>query len=597
MLYYHEHWYVFDMRTLVRLFGFAKKHWKWLLAAFLCLVATNAFSMAVPLVLRTAVDDIIAGADTRGLTIWAIAIIAASVLRGVFAYGQNVLAEIASQKTAYDIRNALYDRLQRQSFTFHDDAQTGQLMSRATADVEAVRQFFSMGIIGILRFFIISIGISVILVFMSWQLALISFVFMLVIGSRAIYMSRRMAPVWLKVQQLIGNLGNKLEENLTGVVVVKAFSRQREESQEFSNRAKQLYDKEINVARHFSFNMPLMVLLMTLPIGLTLWYGGRQVIGGSFTPGELTAFIFYLTMMALPVRRLGFMVNQFSRSASAGQRILEILDAQSSIKEKPNAIELEEVKGRVCFEKVYFKYASVSPVLENASFVAEPGEVVALVGASGSGKSTIANIIPRFYDVSSGRVTVDGIDIRDVTLTSLRKNIGMAQQDTFLFSATIKDNIAYSAVDSDMDQIVAAAKAACIHDYIQSLPKGYDTWVGERGVTLSGGEKQRLSIARTLLKPTPILILDDSTSSVDADTEYLIRQALRHLMKGRTTFVITHRLPIIKSADCILVLAGGQIVEQGKHSDLMSKNGVYHQLYEMQLSTTPESGESSTTED
>ena len=298
----------------------------------------------------------------------------------------------------------------------------------------------------------------------------------------------------------------------------------------------------------------------------------------------------------MPVRRLGFMANLFSRTISAGQRILEILDTQSLIQEKPGAIELGTLNGQVCFEDVSFSYDSMAPALKNISFSVQPGELVALVGSSGSGKSTIAHLIPRFYDVSSGRITVDGIDIRNVTISSLRKNVVTAQQDVFLFSATIRDNIAYGAVNASLEQIVAVAKAAYLDDFIQGLPAGYDTWVGERGTTLSGGEKQRLAIARTLLINPSILILDDSTSNVDAETEYLIRQALDRLIRRRTTFIITHRLPIIKNADLILMLREGRIVERGKHSDLMAGNGFYRQVYQAQLAATQHCGQGLTEE-
>jgi len=336
-----------------------------------------------------------------------------------------------------------------------------------------------------------------------------------------------------------------------------------------------------------------MVLLITLPTVLILWYGGRHVIAGSLTIGNLSQFIMYLGILAMPIRRLGMIVNIFSRTASAGQRILEILDTRSPVQEKPNAIELDSVKGAVSFEDVSFSYNSRTPALKNINFSVQPGELVALLGGSGSGKSTIAHLLCRFYDVSSGRITIDGIDIRDVTLASLRKNVVAAQQDIFLFSSTIRDNIAYGAVNADIEQIVAVAKAAHLHDFIQNLPDGYDTWVGERGVTLSGGEKQRLAIARTLLINPRVLILDDSTSSVDAETEHLIRQALDKLIEGRTTFIITHRLPIIKNADLILMLKDGKIVERGKHSDLMARNGLYQQIYQSQLSAPQGSGENS----
>jgi len=562
---------------------FAQKQWGWLTLAFICLLASTTSSLVIPKMLGKGIDTVLSSGERGMLLLAAVAVIGASALRGISAYGNSYLSELVSQKTAYDIRNALYDRLQRLSFAYHDKTQTGQLMSRATADVEAIRRFFGRGLLGLIQMIVLFAGTATILVSMSWKLALFSLAFLPPIAVRTVIVSRRLRPIWLKIQQLLGVLGTALEENLTGVRVVKAFSRQKEESQKFASQAKQLYDEEINAARQMAFNNPLMVFLISLPTALILWYGGRQVIAGSLTMGGLTQFILYLGMMAMPIRRLGFTINLFSRTASAGQRILEILDTESPVQEKSNAIELIGVKGEVSFENVSFRYNSVAPVLNNISFSVQPGQLVALLGGSGSGKSTIASLIPRFYDVSSGRITIDGVDIRDVTLASLRKNVGIVQQDIFLFSATIRDNIAYGAVDADVEQIVAVAKTAQLHDFVQSLPEGYDTWVGERGVTLSGGEKQRLSIARTLLMNPGILILDDSTSSVDAETEYSIRQALDRLIKGRTTFIITHRLSIIQNADLILLLKEGQIVEQGKHSVLMAGNSLYRQIYELQL--------------
>ena len=562
---------------------FAQKQWGWLTLSFICLSASTTFSLVIPKMLGKGIDTVLSSGERGMLLLSAVAVIGASALRGISAYGNSYLSELVSQKTAYDIRNALYDRLQRLSFAYHDKTQTGQLMSRATADVEAIRRFFGRGLLGLIQMIVLFAGTATILVSMSWKLALFSLAFLPPIAVRIVIVSRRLRPIWLKIQQLLGVLGTALEENLTGVRVVKAFSRQKEESQKFASQAKQLYDEEINAARQMAFNNPLMVFLISLPTALILWYGGRQVIAGSLTMGGLTQFILYLGMMAMPIRRLGFTINLFSRTASAGQRILEILDTESPVQEKSNAIELIGVKGEVSFEKVSFRYNSVAPVLNNISFSVQPGQLVALLGGSGSGKSTIASLIPRFYDVSSGRITIDGVDIRDVTLASLRKNVGIVQQDIFLFSATIRDNIAYGAVDADVEQIVAVAKTAQLHDFVQSLPEGYDTWVGERGITLSGGEKQRLSIARTLLMNPGILILDDSTSSVDAETEYDICRALDRLIKGRTTFIITHRLSIIQNADLILLLKEGQIVEQGKHSVLMAGNSLYRQIYELQL--------------
>jgi ATP-binding cassette subfamily B protein len=572
------------MITLVRLTGFAKKYWIWLLTAFICLIATTALALAMPWFLQLAIDTAIDQGDRPFLIQMALAVVGASIFRGIFAYGQTYLSEVASQKTAYDIRNSLYDRLQRLCFSYHDANQTGQLMSRATADVEAVRMFISMGIVWLLQYIVMSAGIVAILVIINWKLAMISLAALPIIATAAIILNKRMRPIWTGIQQMIAKLGIILEENLTGVVIVKAFSRQKDESRKFAGQANALYDKQRTRARILAVYMPLMVMLMTIPTALILWYGGRQIIGNTLTPGQLTQFIFYLAILIMPTRRLGMVTNVFSRAASAGQRIMEILDAQSSIQEKQDALDIADTIGSVAFNNVTFKYNAISPALKKASFEVRPGQTVALIGASGSGKSTIANLIPRFYDVSSGNITIDEVDIRDITLTSLRRNVGIAQQDIFLFSATIRDNIAYGSIDATEEQMINASKAAHLHEFIESLPQGYNTWVGERGVNLSGGEKQRLSIARTLLMNTPILILDDSTSSVDIKTEHIILEALNRLIKGRTTFIITHRLPIIKNADLILVLEDGHIVEQGKHDELMNNDGLYKRIYQSQLS-------------
>ncbi len=574
------------MRIVLRLMGFVKKYWRRLLLSFICLIVTTVASLIIPKVLGWGIDTVLSSGQRSSLIIAAVIIIGASALRGLTAYGNRYLTEVVSQQASYDIRDALYDHLQRLSFAYYDKAQTGQLMSRATVDIEAVRMFLGQGLLTILQTALMVAGIAYLLIAMDWRLALLTLAFMPAITWRAIFVSGRLRPVWLKVQQLIAALGTTLQESLFGIRVVKAFSHQQEESQKFSTDAKKLYDAQIGAVRLQAFNMPLMTFLLSLPTALVLWYGGHQVIAGSLTMGGVTQFILYLGMLAMPIRRLGMVANMYSRTVSAGQRILEILDTESLVKEKPNAIKLDKLKGRVSFDNVSFSYNSLGPALNNISFSVQPGQLVALVGGSGSGKSTLINLISRFYDVSSGRITVDSIDIRDVTLASLRKNVGIAQQDVFLFSATIRDNIAYGVPDANMEQIVAVAKAAQIHDFIQSLPDGYNTWVGERGVTLSGGEKQRVAIARTLLMNPSILILDDSTSSVDAETERLIRLALDKLIKGRTTFIITHRLPIIKNADFILVFKDGQIVEQGRHSELMANNGLYRQTYLAQLAAT-----------
>ena len=579
------------MRILLRLMTFVQKYRRLLLLAFICMMASTAFLLIMPQLISQAVDTVLGDGERSDLIWLAIAVVGAGALRGISAFGNSYLTEVVSQKTAYDIRNSLYDKLQRLSFAFHDQAQTGELMSRATADVEAIRMFFGRGLLRLLQIIILFVAISFLLVRLNWPLALLTMAFLAAVGWRAVIVSRLLRPIWLKIQQLMARLGTILEENLTGVRTVRSFAHEQEESHKFSTQAALLYEEHMTATRQRAFNISLMVFLVTIPVALILWYGGRQVIAGTLTVPGLTLFIFYVIILGMPVRHLGFITNIFSRTVSGGQRILEILDTESVVKEKPGAIELDDVKAAVRFENVSFSYESAAPILKNINFSVQPGQLVALVGALGSGKSTIAHLIPRFYDVSSGSIAIDGIEIRDVTLDSLRRNVGIVQQDTFLFSATIRDNIAYGAANADMEHVVAAAKAAQLHDFIQSLPDAYETWVGERGVTLSGGQRQRLAIARTLLINPSILIMDDSTSSVDAGTEHLIRRALDELIKGRTTFIITHRLPIIRNADLILVLEDGQVVERGRHSELMARNGLYQQIYESQLSVTEGSGE------
>ena len=585
------------MRIVIRLLGFLNKYRKRVTLAYVCLFLSVGFSLGMPELVKQAIDrgvgyDPLTGTTSgaTSLLIWlGIAILVVAALRGVFAYGQTYLGEYISQRVAYDIRNLFYDRVQRLSFAFHDTAQTGQLMSRATQDVEAVRFFISMGGLRILYVFVTFFGICALLFVMNWRLALISIASMPLIGYLAVVVGTSLRPIWTSIQEGIALLGTILQENLSGVKVVRAFTQEKYESQKFEQQATVLYDDNIRASKIRAFNMPLMSFILVAVSGVIVWFGGKEILAGRLTGGELIQFYLYLAMMAMPIRMMGMMVNMVSRGVSAGTRIFEVLDAESAVQEKPGAIELDGVQGLVRFEGVSFSYDStdhyeiMGPVLNNINLEARPGEMVALLGMTGSGKTTLINLIPRFYDVTSGSITIDSTDIRDVTLNSLRRNIGIVQQDVFLFTATIADNIAYGAVDASMDNIIAASKAAQLHDFIDSLPDGYDTWVGERGLTLSGGQRQRLAIARTLLIDPRILIFDDSTSSVDTETEFLIQKALRELMKGRTTFVIAQRLQTVRDADQILVLDKGTIAERGNHAELLEHGDIYRHIYEIQL--------------
>jgi ATP-binding cassette subfamily B protein len=571
------------MKILLRLLAFVRGYWYMLVLAFICLVIGTAFGIAIPRMLGDGIDTVLDNGSRSFVWIAAGVIVAVSILRGLAGYGQRYFNEVVAQKTTYIMRNALYERIQRLSFAFHDRSQTGQLMSRATVDIESIRMFFAMGLLGMAQVILMVGAVAVILVTMDWQLALFTLVFVIPVAWLAINFGRSIRPIWLKVQAVMGFMGTTLEESLAGISVVKAFSHEKEDSRKFAVQATSLSDEQIHAARLMAINAPTMALLFTVPVAIILWYGGHQVVDGVMTIGQITQFILYIGMLVMPIRRLGMMVNLYSRTISSGQRILEILDTKSEVTEKPNAIELGRVKGQVTFQNVSFSYYNGEPALKDVTFEVQPGQLVALLGRSGSGKSTVANLLGRFYDVSEGKIMVDGIDVRDVTLTSLRKNVVAAQQDVFLFSATIRENIAYGAVNASKEQIIEVAKAANLHNFIQALPEGYDTWVGERGDTLSGGEKQRLSIARTLLVNPSILILDDSTASVDSETEKLIRQALDKLIEGRTTFIITHRLPIIQNADLILMLQDGALVEKGTHNELIARDGVYKEIYESQL--------------
>ncbi|MEX0800791.1 MAG: ABC transporter ATP-binding protein [Dehalococcoidia bacterium] len=577
----------------IRLLTFLRPYKMRVAAAIVGVIGASGFVLIIPQLISWAINfgvgvevvdgEVVTDGNTRTLVIAALAVVGAALARGAFTYFQTYQGEWISQRVAYDLRNSIYDRLQRLSYAYHDRQQTGQLMSRATQDVEAIRWFIHMGVLRLGYIVLLLTAVLVLMAFSDWKLTLAVWAFVPLIAWRSTVMALSLRPMWMKVQEGLGRLTTVLQEALTGVRVVKAFAREKYEGEKFRREAEALFEYSYESSRIQAINSPLMSGLWLGAFAATLWFGGRQVVNGNLSIGELTAFLLYLSILNMPVRMLGWIVMITSRAQSAGQRIFEILDAESAVKEKAGAVELRDVRGEVRFEGVSFGYEVISPVLSGVDLEAKPGQVIALMGPTGSGKTTVVNLMPRFYDVTAGRITIDGVDIRDATLASLRQVIGTVQQDVFLFSATMRDNIAYGAVDATQERIEEAAKAAYIHDFIAGLPDGYDTWVGERGVTLSGGQKQRIAIARTLLMDPRILILDDSTSSVDTETEYLIQQTLSDLMKGRTTFVIAQRLRTVKMADQILVLDRGEIAERGTHSQLLARDGLYRQIYDLEL--------------
>ena len=571
------------MRVVLRLTKYAFRHKWYLVGAYAAMVASTLSAMVIPRMLGDAIDEALASGLQSRLLLLAGVIVLFSLLRGVFSYGQRYLSESLSERSAYDLREDFFRKLQGMSFGFFDREQTGNLMSKATQDVDAVRMFISMGMVRGLSIFVMLGAVSVLMALANWRLAIVSMAFVPLILWRALAMSNVLRPTWMKVQEETGAMTTVLQENLSGMKVVKAFGARAFEESKFNARADAVARLTYSATRLFASQGSLMTFIFTAATGAILWYGGREVAADRLTAGGLVSFIFYMGLLAMPVRMSGWMVNTVSRASSAGQRIYDVLDAESPVTQKPDAVPLPRVAGHVAFENVAVSYDEAGSAVRDIDFEAQPGQVVALLGGPGSGKSTIAHVIPRFYDVSEGRITIDGYDVRDVTLSSLRQNVGIVMQDVFVFAASIKDNIAYGLDDVDMEEVVRAAKIAQLHDFIEGLPDGYDSWVGERGITLSGGQRQRLAIARTLLLDPPVLILDDSTSSVDMATEYKLQQALDEVISGRTTFVIAHRLSTVRRADLILALEDGEIVERGAHDELLERNGFYRSIYDLQL--------------
>lgn len=513
-----------------------------------------------------------------------IAILIFATVRGLFAFLQVYMAERNSQSVAFDLRNELFAKIQRLSFSYHDRNQTGQLMIRATDDVEKVRLFIGQGLLLAVGALVLLTGTLLILFTTNARLTLVVLPILPIALALFIVFGTISQPLFARVQARLSALNTILQENLAGIRVVKAFTREKSEQVKFGGAADALMSQQITVARVFSFLFPIIFLVANMGQAAVLYFGGVQIIGGTLTLGQWQEFSLYLVYIFLPVAQLGFIITQMAQASASANRIFEILDAKSDVTDLPNASILAEVDGRVAFEDVTFRYFnSGDPVLKNVSFNAEPGETIALLGATGSGKTTIINLLPRFYDPTEGRITIGGQDIKTVTLESLRLQIGIVLQETTLFSGTIRDNIAFGRRDAPMEEIIAVAKAAAAHDFIISFPDGYETPVGERGTTLSGGQKQRVAIARALLMNPRILILDDSTSSVDLTTELLIQKALDELMKGRTSFVIAQRISTVINADQILVLDKGEIVARGKHEELLETSEIYAEIYTSQL--------------
>ena len=581
------------MGILLRLAGYALRHRPQLGLAYVSLIGSTLLSLAIPRFLGIAIDSSLEGGRTRDLAMWAALIMAVALARGGFGYVQSYFSEYVSQSVSFDLRHAFLSRLQSLSFAFHDREKTGDLMSRATADVESIRWFVSFGLIYSVHVLVLLVAVAGLLLTTNWQLGLLGLSAVPVATAIAIRVSRQFRRMWMEVQAETGRMTTVLQENLSGMRVVKTFGAEEHEKEKFRESAVVVAEQTFAVNRLHAANSSLLNLLFTLVTAGVVWYGGWLIINdrAAMTAGELTQFILYLGLLVMPTRMSGWIVNNFARAIAAGERIFRVLDARSPVEERPGAVELGRSRGAVSFESVNFSYgpahngATAPPeVLRGVSLEVSAGQKIAILGPPGGGKSSLVSLVPRFYDVTGGRVAVDGMDVREVTLESLRRNVGIVFQDVFLFMASIKDNIAYGSESASLEQVMEAARAAQIHDFIMGLPQQYDTHVGERGVTLSGGQKQRVAIARTLLLDPPVLILDDSTSSVDAETEAAIQRALDEVMQGRTTFIIAHRVSSLRRADQILVMDDGRVTERGTHEELFAKeNGTYREIYRLQL--------------
>jgi len=584
------------MNAIKRIFGIALKyHKKRLMIGYLTVLGAAASGLGIPLVIRSAVDDALSSENaTRALLNIGIILILLGLCRGLFAWSQTTIAEGLSQKIAYRIRNEYYDKLQNLSFAFHDKQATGSLMSRATADVEGVRMFINMGVVRSLFILLMTLGASVSMLLLDLQLALVTLAFIPFLAFRAVISSRRLRRMWMKVQEMTADMVATLQESLSGVRVIKAFAAEEHEKLKFKEKSEPVAEQTYLAESTWAKNFAIMNFGFMLAMTVILWFGGSRVIDGrelvdgiyvynGLTPGELVAFFVYMNMMIMPVRMMGWTVNTFSRAASSGERIFEILDTVSPVRNSPDSVDAGRVRGEVVFDNVSFTYGEEAEALKSINVHAPAGSTVALVGRPGSGKTTFAHLIPRFYDATDGKVTVDGKDVRSFTLDSLRSNVGVVQQDVFIHTASIRDNIAYGSHESPSEDIEEVTRAAQMHDFIADLPEAYETVVGERGVGLSGGQKQRLSIARTILLDPPILILDDSTSSVDVHTERLIQDALDKVVTSRTTFLISNRFSVIAKADQILVFKNGEITQRGKHEELLEEQGEYRELYDYQM--------------
>lgn len=566
----------------------------WLLIyGILAILGTSIFFVLIPVLLGNAIDEAISLVDSgtntdaarSALLDAALVIIAVSVLRGVFAYGQMYAGEVLGQKLATALRNQYYEKLQRLSFSFHDSAHTGNLMSRGISDIDGVRMFPHTGMLRVLYLILLIAGSAYLMLTLDWQLGLLTLSFVPIVAFQGTIMRLRSRNIWIQIQEQMGIVNTALQENLGGVRVVRSFAGQQHEEDKFKSSSEEVRGMMDRAAEIRASNGSFMSFSLLVAYSVLLWFGGSKVINDEMTIGDLTRFLTFLGLLQMPIRMLPMLINSWARASSGGSRLFELLDLELPIRNNPNAQPLKITEGVLRYEDVSFSYDDM-PVIKNISFEARPGHTIGIVGPPGSGKTTIAQLAPRHYNVDSGRITIDGQDINGVTLESLRQRVRLVQQDTFLFRDTVSDNIAYGEPDAEESRIIDSAEDAKLHQHISGMAEGYDSMVGERGVSLSGGQRQRMAIARAIVLQPKVFIFDDSTSAIDAATERLIREQIARRAADATTIIIAHRLSTLLSADEILVIDEGSIIERGSHEELLEFGGRYREMHDLQVRPT-----------
>jgi len=573
------------MNPILRLRSFVKPYLPQIALSLLTLAVLTGLSLVVPRIMQQVIDQGLAQGEVSFLVRAAMLLLGLGLLTAVLGGYQRYITEWISGFIGYDIRNRLYNHIQYLSFSYHDHAQTGQLISRCIEDVRSVQYFIGSSIVELSQLVLLLFGALGIMLAENWKLTLIAVLPIFPLVFLTYRFGQQVTELFFHVDNLLGDLSARLQENVSGVQVIRAFAREPYEIQRFDKTNRDYYDARIRVIGTWAKVMPSTDFLVTLCTILILWFGGNMVLKGTLTVGELVAFNAYVLMLAAPAQQLTWLVNGAGEAAASSRRILEILDVEADIASPSDAVSMSTLRGEVEFRDVSLTYLDEKTAsLTDLSLHVQPNQLIALIGATGSGKTSLVNLIPRFYDVTDGAVLVDGQDVRGLDLVSLRRQIGIVLQTSLLFSDSIRENIAYGRPEASEEEIIAAAKAAQAHEFIIGFPDGYETVVGERGVTLSGGQRQRVAIARALLMDPRILILDDSLSSVDTQTEKLIQEALDKLMEGRTTFVIAHRLSTVRRADLIVVMDKGSVAQQGTHEELLRQSGLYREIYELQLS-------------